>query len=148
MKIIEKQQHRYTVLKTFRMKDRSAVVGETVELDDASGVDLTSSGKVMPLSIPKVGKYKAVMPFKFELSGKLVEVKAGEIVEVKRADVIKLMFERKILPLDSEVWCPYKEVKRRPTLTDSLRIGNKEIDIVRPAEIPVEKKPFATSWKK
>ena len=149
MKLIEKTQHRYKVLKPFLFEKRTVEVGEEISMsDETSAIDLVAAGKLLPLSIPPLGKYKALSSFNFQVGEKLVEIKCHEILEVQAKDAVKLMLERKIYPLSEDVWRPFQLRERRQTVTESIRIGRNTVDMDRPVEKPLKpKKPFISSWR-
>jgi hypothetical protein len=153
MKIIEKKDQEYECIRGFFF-DRKIKAREHVRLPDDIGFALASVGKVIPLGIPDIAKYKAISNFSFQVGDKLIKVKIGEIVEVRKQDALKLMLKRYILPLNpEEVWCPYKEKKRdKQYILEDLKMGSGRTVKV-PVEIPVEaeqpkKKPFITGWKR
>jgi hypothetical protein len=116
--------------------------------DESSAIDLVAAGKLLPLSIPPLGKYKALSSFNFQVGEKLVEIKCHEILEVQAKDAVKLMLERKIYPLSEDVWRPFQLRERRQTVTESIRIGRNTVDMERPVEKPLKpKKPFISSWR-
>jgi len=149
VKLIEKTQHRYKVLKPFLFEKRTVEVGEEISMsDETSAIDLVAAGKLLPLSIPALGKYKALCGFSFQVGEKLVEIKCNEILEIKAEDVVPLLLQRKIYPLSEDVWRPFQIREKRQTITESIRIGRNTVDMDRPVEKPLKpKKPFISSWR-
>lgn len=64
---------------------------------------------VVDETIPTKAKYKVIAPFSHEGVDCVTSQVVGEVITLNKDDAMCLMAERKVIPVDSKQWHPFKE---------------------------------------
>jgi len=114
------------------------IKGQEIEIEDEGlAIHWCRRGFIEPCDLPDIGSYIATTDFELPSRKEKFSAKHLDIVELKKADALRLMFGRRVIPLNDDQWRPFG--RRLKTGADHKKLSDIFSDEKR--------KPFASSYK-